>query len=78
MFSEEKLILTLAPAKSAPAIHDVQSQAALTTPNEPHWRRLAVPGILLLVAIALATTLTFDLNAWEVGHLRQDLGVQGQ
>jgi hypothetical protein len=78
MSSGEKLILSFAPHKSAPAIHDVQSQPALAAPNEPHWRRLAVPGILLLVAIALATTLTFDLNAWEVGHLRQDLGVQGQ
>jgi hypothetical protein len=78
MFSEEKLILTLVPPKSAPAIRDVQSQPSLAAPNEPHWRRLAVPGILLLVAIALATTLTFDLNAREVAHLRQNLGVQGQ
>ncbi len=49
----------------------VERTIAPPTPPTPAWRRFGTPVLILLMALALAVTLTRNWNAWEGGRINQ-------
>src|SRR4029077_17143670 len=55
------------PAATPPA----QPEHAPAPPAKPKWQKYVTPVVVVLLAVAVIATLTWNWNAWEGGRIEQ-------
>ena len=71
MSTAEKGVLPSVPAQDLPSTREGEPQPAPAPHSKPFWQKLAVPALVLFLAVAVVVTLTRNWNAWEGGRIQQ-------
>lgn len=71
MSTAEKAVLTSVPTHPLPSVHEAQPQPDPAPHGRPWWQKVAVPTLVLLLAVGVVVTLTRNWNAWEGGRIEQ-------
>jgi membrane fusion protein, multidrug efflux system len=61
----------LTPATTPAATPPAQPEHASPPPAKPKWQKYVTPAVVVLLAVAVIATLTWNWNAWEGGRIEQ-------
>jgi membrane fusion protein (multidrug efflux system) len=67
----EKAASASVPAQPLPSVHEFEPQPDPVPHGKPWWQKLAVPALVLVLAVAIVVTITRNWNAWEGGRIEQ-------